>query len=279
MEDHIAGHLRFLALKSLPRVEDDISDTSGGSKTDGGTLKKPPSRSTVNEDPEHGQRPDFVDPHAETAPENITVHDRAGNPYSQWGGFVSYITLYPEGIREKWFSPEPPYSQFFGKPPSLNSVPHNIHGIELIIEDDSRWFVDSSVISDIPPNDLRQFEWGFVPANKSATVEHADDPVLQAIEKSMRQQQAPKPAEPNSKRDSNLFGANIRVSMDIDSSFGGHSDAVSAVAFSPDGKQLVSSSRDKTIRLQNENDLCLADLQGTDPPSKRSASSRRRAAY
>ncbi|KFY45073.1 hypothetical protein V494_01165 [Pseudogymnoascus sp. VKM F-4513 (FW-928)] len=243
MEDHIAGHLRFLALKSLPRVEDDVSDTSRGSKSGGGT-----SRSTVKEDPESGQRPDFVDPHAETAPENITAHDRAGNPYSHWGGFVSYITLYPEGIREKWSRPAPPYSQFFGEPPSLNSVPHDIHGIELIIKDDSRWFVDSSVISDIPLNDLRQFEWGFMPANKAATVEYPDDPVLQAIEESMRQQQALKLTGPNSKRNVDLFTANVLDIVDV-KSIEGHLDTINAVAFSPDGKQVVSGSTDKMVRL------------------------------
>lgn len=45
LEDHIAGHLRYLALKSLPNFHEEMLDDTSGSG--GGSSQKPQDRSTV----------------------------------------------------------------------------------------------------------------------------------------------------------------------------------------------------------------------------------------
>ncbi|KAI0180727.1 hypothetical protein GGR52DRAFT_2839 [Hypoxylon sp. FL1284] len=60
MDDHIVGHLRFLALKSLPTYEDEGADDMGSEK--GSSLaSRPRSRSTIRDDPERGIPPTFDD--------------------------------------------------------------------------------------------------------------------------------------------------------------------------------------------------------------------------
>jgi hypothetical protein len=55
LEDHVVGHLRFLALKSLPWPEDVDEDPSSDKTT------RPKTRSTIARDPDYGTRPIFDD--------------------------------------------------------------------------------------------------------------------------------------------------------------------------------------------------------------------------
>ncbi|KXG51570.1 Serine/threonine-specific protein phosphatase/bis(5-nucleosyl)-tetraphosphatase [Penicillium griseofulvum] len=60
LEDHIVGHLRFLALKSLPPYEDEVaefSDTESASSR----ASKPHKRSTIYNDPDRSVEPYFED--------------------------------------------------------------------------------------------------------------------------------------------------------------------------------------------------------------------------
>ncbi|KAF4626071.1 hypothetical protein G7Y89_g12090 [Cudoniella acicularis] len=60
MEDHIVGHLRSIALKSLPAYQDGGSESS---RSEGGSLgtSGPPSRTTIKMDPERYLKPTFDD--------------------------------------------------------------------------------------------------------------------------------------------------------------------------------------------------------------------------
>lgn len=59
LEHHIIGHLRFLALKSLPAYEDD--DSNPQSNDGRSEASQPETRSTIQNDSERHQRPDFDD--------------------------------------------------------------------------------------------------------------------------------------------------------------------------------------------------------------------------
>lgn len=60
IEDHIVGHLRFLALKSLPPYEDERSESSDAESTSS-RASKPRKRSTIENDPEKEVKINFVD--------------------------------------------------------------------------------------------------------------------------------------------------------------------------------------------------------------------------
>lgn len=60
IEDHIVGHLRFLALKSLPPYEDERSESSDAESTSSRTSKAR-KRSTVENDPDKEVKTDFED--------------------------------------------------------------------------------------------------------------------------------------------------------------------------------------------------------------------------
>jgi hypothetical protein len=92
LEDHIVGHLRFLALKYLPPYQDEIYE---GSESGNGTLRasKPPSRSTIKFDPERHVKPVFEDIGNQSSierPDN--VNNTSPSPYEPWGGFKSYLS-------------------------------------------------------------------------------------------------------------------------------------------------------------------------------------------
>lgn len=60
IEDHIVGHLRFLALKSLPPYEDERSESSDAESTSS-RASKPRKRSTIENDPDKQVKTDFED--------------------------------------------------------------------------------------------------------------------------------------------------------------------------------------------------------------------------
>lgn len=60
IEEHIVGHLRFLALKSLPPFEDERSESSDAESTSS-RISKPRKRSTIENDPDKEVKTDFMD--------------------------------------------------------------------------------------------------------------------------------------------------------------------------------------------------------------------------
>src|SRR5207237_726290 len=100
LEDHIVGHLRFLALKSLPPYQDDGSE---GSRSENGSLgtSKPPSRSTIKKDPERYLKPTFDDVGEQSSTQGRDGDGRtAPSPYAAWGGYGKYISLFSAGLKE-----------------------------------------------------------------------------------------------------------------------------------------------------------------------------------
>ncbi|KPM38857.1 hypothetical protein AK830_g7711 [Neonectria ditissima] len=61
LEGHIIGHMRLLALRSLPPYDDEGSDASGDSDKGSSGASQPVSRTTIKEDPERNIRPTFQD--------------------------------------------------------------------------------------------------------------------------------------------------------------------------------------------------------------------------
>uniref|UniRef100_A0A093VD80 Serine/threonine-protein phosphatase n=2 Tax=Talaromyces marneffei PM1 TaxID=1077442 RepID=A0A093VD80_TALMA len=60
IEEHIVGHLRFLALKSLPPYEDECSESSDAESTSS-RISKAHKRSTIENDPDREVKTNFVD--------------------------------------------------------------------------------------------------------------------------------------------------------------------------------------------------------------------------
>jgi diadenosine tetraphosphatase ApaH/serine/threonine PP2A family protein phosphatase len=60
IEEHIVGHLRFLALKSLPPYEDERSESSDAESTSS-KISKPRKRSTIENDPDKKIKTNFDD--------------------------------------------------------------------------------------------------------------------------------------------------------------------------------------------------------------------------
>ncbi|KAI4859353.1 hypothetical protein F4820DRAFT_453963 [Hypoxylon rubiginosum] len=164
MEDHIVGHLRFLALKSLPTFYDDESgEEDAGSENGSSFASKPRSRSTIRNDPERHTPSTFEDiGDVEEILKTFTrTRTETDNKHANPGGYHSHIKLPyptipllppPEKDQVEWFS------------------------------DPSIEFVEDSVFDGIPYVKRRQFEWGFIPVclpEESGSLK--DDPILQAF--------------------------------------------------------------------------------------------------
>ncbi|CAH0058637.1 unnamed protein product [Clonostachys solani] len=153
LEDHIVGHLRFLALKSLPPHEEDGSGGSG-SESGSATTSRPASRSTIKKDPKR---------HV-----SVVFHDRgdiswgltdaekiAPNVYEPWGGYKSYIESRHSSSLKMGADPAekfPHLAVMYREKDEDRFLWHN---------DPSRYFVENTIFAQIPTKDHRHFEWGF----------------------------------------------------------------------------------------------------------------------
>ncbi|KAI0599834.1 hypothetical protein F4775DRAFT_548461 [Biscogniauxia sp. FL1348] len=117
IEDHIVGHMRFLALKSLPSYEEDTEELDeSDSQNDSLATSRPQSRSTIKNDTERYTKPIFSSP---------------------------------------MFLP--------------------------LEADESTELVYEGLFDDVPSENRRLFEWGFIPEAHGSSMNLKDDPVLMAF--------------------------------------------------------------------------------------------------
>ncbi|KAM4054570.1 protein phosphatase-1 [Hirsutella rhossiliensis] len=155
LEDHIVGHLRFLALKSLPSFEVQGSEGSEGER--GSSASRPESRTTINKDPERHIRPTFDDP--DSIPTSHPHHPGSPSPYTPWGGYREYIAQRVDGAAAQDRSHGVSHAVDFMPPNNLVSE----QGEQFLWhQDPSSDFVDESLFDEIQPEDRIRFEWGFL---------------------------------------------------------------------------------------------------------------------
>lgn len=175
LEEHIIGHLRLLALRSLPAYEDEGSDLSEDDRISAGA-SKPASRTTIKDDPERHTRPTFQDSGEPSKIGNKIPNRLLFSQYQQWGGYKNYITGQPKlsGVNESLgldFTP-PEINGYGGRRPSPLIGEH----------DHSELFVDLSLFNGIPQTDVRRFEWGFLTEAGDAQLEsHGNDVIIQSM--------------------------------------------------------------------------------------------------
>ena len=84
LDDHIVGHLRHLALKSLPPAEDDLSEKLNGGTGD--SICSPRgATSTIRKDSERRIQPDYEDSIESEDSSTEIVHQSTGTRDSDWG--------------------------------------------------------------------------------------------------------------------------------------------------------------------------------------------------
>ncbi|KAI1636334.1 hypothetical protein F4809DRAFT_650603 [Biscogniauxia mediterranea] len=160
MEDHIVGHMRFLALKSLPSYEEGTEGLDeSDSQDDSLATSRPQSRSTVKNELERHTCPLFDDNISIGWSDTGTHTPSDTDTYLPWGGFLSYISEFPQGQR---------------LPPQADKDP-------IPSFDPSTKYVELRLFHDVPKEDRRLFEWGFIPETHGSSTNPEDDPVLRAF--------------------------------------------------------------------------------------------------
>lgn len=150
LEDHIIGHLRSLALKSLPPYDDGGSEDSSSDQGCSNT-SKPMSRSTIQEDPAR---------YAELAFEDV-------GDASMWGYNGDPVVTSPR--------------LQLSTPPEIEGVDES-EGSLLWHKDPSIDLIELSLFDGISTKDRRMFEWGFLTERTDRRLESAEnDPTIQSI--------------------------------------------------------------------------------------------------
>lgn len=94
LEDHVLGHLRDLALSSLPYIQEEDQKTNSTNSLNSDDSAKPADRSTVSdlldEEPESTSedRQTIASRHVESGP--LSVHSDE-DPYAAWNGIKNYV--------------------------------------------------------------------------------------------------------------------------------------------------------------------------------------------
>ncbi|KAH6877240.1 hypothetical protein B0T10DRAFT_188142 [Thelonectria olida] len=212
MEDHIVGHMRFLALKSLPTYQEDtggLEEQDSESQQDSLATSRPHSRSTIRDDPDRHTLLSFYD-FGEHQSRSSYLHVPNQSKYAAWGGFRNYISQFPAGKGlPRRFDPtgaakcdeSSPHEFDFPLLPalyednfassemhrfdngSLASFPSPPDPFTALTEprDPSLEFVDDDLFKDVSQSDRRQFEWGFIPDTHDSTDDMTADPIIRAF--------------------------------------------------------------------------------------------------
>lgn len=181
LEAHIVGHLRFLALRSLPPYEDEGSESSDQEKGSS-NASRPQSRSTIKNDPERYTIPIFAEFDSNEAWE-FGTKNRLGL-YAPWGGYRNYITATANSNVVGSVQEHAPAGSF--SLPDITDIEHELSvtgdGITGFSDDASSCFVEGSLFDGIPMQARQHFEWGFVTGAAEAQLGNLEnDRVIRSI--------------------------------------------------------------------------------------------------
>ncbi|KAI0405375.1 hypothetical protein F4802DRAFT_180093 [Xylaria palmicola] len=161
IEEHLVGHLRFLALKSLPSYEEAMEnpDEVDGEESSA-TTSSQKTRSTIKNARAEASR--AIDSHEEPP----SYKYLRSTKYDMCGGFRNYMDMlpFPQGLQTRF------------EPPPV-SAPQT--------EDTSADFVDDRLFDEVPSGEWRIFEWGHIPNAQGLPLEKGD-PVVLAFRRKMK---------------------------------------------------------------------------------------------
>ncbi|KAH8742706.1 hypothetical protein F5883DRAFT_513040, partial [Diaporthe sp. PMI_573] len=170
MEAHIVGHLRSLALRSLPPYEDEGLGSCGEEKGTSGA-SRPVSRSTIKKDHERHITPTFDD----FDRHRTWAFDLNGDAYAPWAE-AEYRTYIVESAED----PESPFNRQ-SAPRTLPAFPTPPPD-HLFSGDPSTLFVNGSLFDGVRIEDRQNYEWGFaIKRTEEPSQNLKNDPVLQSI--------------------------------------------------------------------------------------------------
>ncbi|KAI1651010.1 uncharacterized protein F4817DRAFT_312366 [Daldinia loculata] len=181
MDNHIVGHLRFLALKSLPTCEEEGLEDEGSQKGGSSASRAQSRRSTVESELKGrslGTLEDIGEVNGESWRSFLWNAPELRSKYAPYGGFHSYIskyhTLHAEEDSTNKASPGNTASPTaFPPPPDDERLLFN-HSADPSLE-----FFEGSLFDGVPDTERLEFEWGFIPSQHGASRSLKDDPILQ----------------------------------------------------------------------------------------------------
>ncbi|UNI23185.1 hypothetical protein JDV02_009019 [Purpureocillium takamizusanense] len=154
LEAHIVGHLRGLALRSLPPFEDVGSESS---KENGSGASRPMSRSTIKNDRDRYTTPSFADVGGNWTWDFDTPDP--SSPYARSGGYRNYIAAISDDAGSGRQN-APPGSHFV-PPDSIDAENEFSATAGSFSDDPSSRFVEGSLFDGIRTEDRMNYEWGF----------------------------------------------------------------------------------------------------------------------
>jgi hypothetical protein len=210
MEDHIVGHLRFIALKSLPPYQDEGSE---GSRSERSSLEnsKVLSRSTIKKHPDRYLELTFDDDYGDQQSSAQQRHDGKSttqSPYEEWGGYRDYISKFPAGLKNSSLVA----ARF---PPPFISDDETSSTLTPWM-DPSTDFVEESLFIGVLKSDQRRFEWGFVTEAHGSPQNLENDSIIQTLLKS-KQEKSSHEARVLAPTD-NVIARSVAVPTQLDSS-------------------------------------------------------------
>ncbi|KAK3952208.1 hypothetical protein QBC32DRAFT_324617 [Pseudoneurospora amorphoporcata] len=267
--DHIIGHLRSLALKSLPAYEDETSESSDGETGSSATSK---TRSTVRNDPDKHVIPVFQELENDPILFSHSPGQASLDPYARFGGFKKYLAL--QGSRSVRAGPrmgetnQGPLS-FFVPPAFTEKEPI------LWYKDPSIEFVTADIMDEwnrTPKEHRRSFEWGFItdandgPPRNLGDDSDLGDPIIWALIQGKRRDLA-KNITLSTDRESNTettgHGGNVQLLLDkgaeVNAQGGDFDNAPQAASYRGHGDIPAAASR-SAPRLASGS--CLQTLKG-----------------
>lgn len=193
MEDHVVGHMRLLALKSLPSFEDNTGDfetSDAGSETTWG----PKNRSTIENNSGRESNLSFQDDGWTNFEFAFNERTSWASKFEPWGGFRNYISNFPRGATLDTDEIVEAKLQLARhgilRPSRSNAIHHSIDLAKVLIAPDtvrfnprvdpSIEFIELSILNEVPEKSWVQFEWGFIPMYETQA-DPNDDPVLRAF--------------------------------------------------------------------------------------------------
>ncbi|KAI0101218.1 hypothetical protein F4814DRAFT_432601 [Daldinia grandis] len=180
MDNHIVGHLRFLALKSLPTYEDEGPEDEISQKGGSSASRAQSRRSTVESELKGGSLEPLEDiTDVNGGSWHFFVWDSENqSKYAPYGGFHSYISKYhTRHAEEDSTNKVSPGST--ASPAAFPPPPDDVKLLFNHFDDPSLEFVEASLFDGVPDTERLRFEWGFLPNQHEASKSLKDDPILQ----------------------------------------------------------------------------------------------------
>ncbi|KID95966.1 hypothetical protein MAJ_08107, partial [Metarhizium majus ARSEF 297] len=163
LEDHVVGHLRYLALKSLPRVEEEHDGKSSQSAGSDDSAK-PVDRSTLKDFKNDLGKFEIKENDEHVSLQTLDQDGNYSDPYADCGGIEDYIStqvswdMKDGGAVIQWHSEVDLFS-----PPEIKDFDKSTPSQS---DESSRFVSIKELLRSLPkdkPHEIRQAQWGWMP--------------------------------------------------------------------------------------------------------------------